>query len=96
MEKIKEITLFSEETERNSFLEWVSISEKGELRLDGNDCGDAPLTFWGDIDYEYWRIIDKDWKDTVLLLLIKEQFKRFTEFENWLDKKKIPMTGGSY
>jgi hypothetical protein len=96
MEKINEVYLFEQEDDKNSFLEWVSILDDERLSLNGNDCGEIPLRFWGDIDYEYWRIIDKDWKDTILLLLIKDMFKRFNDFAGWLEEKNIPSTFGSY
>jgi hypothetical protein len=46
---------------------------------------------WGH-DYEYDITIDKEWKDTLLLLLIQEQFKTASEFKKWIDQKNIPAT----
>lgn len=96
MEKINKVVLYTEETKTDTHDEWVSISENGDVRLDVNDCGETPLKYWGDSDYEYWRIVDKEWKDTVLLLLIKDQFKNFSGFAKWLEEKKIPNTFGSW
>ncbi len=96
MEKIDKVVLYVEETDIDSKDEWVSIQDNGDLRLDVNDCGQTPLKYWGDIDYEYWLNVDKDWKDTVLLLLIKEKFKRFSDLANWLEENKIPNTFGSW
>ena len=96
MKKINKVVLYDVDDDINSTIEWVNISEDGNLILQADDCGQTPLKFWGDIDYEYWRFVDKDWKDTVLLLLMKDRFKRFSDLENWIIEKKVPNTFGSY
>ena len=90
MEKIKEITFYRKEDEKNVSWEKASIEVDGNLRLDGYDLGETPLKFWGDDEYEYWLTVDKEWKDTILLLLAKERFEDFGSFRKWLDEKDIP------
>ena len=69
---------------------YVKISDNGDLVIDGGDCGKAPLEFWGDSDYEYITTIKKEYKDTVLLLLVKDKFKDSDDFREWLKAKDIP------
>ncbi len=30
----------------------------GKLVISGHDCGNAPLARWGELDYEYWYVLD--------------------------------------
>lgn len=90
MKKIKKIVFYSRADEKNVRWEQASIEMDGSIRLDGYDLGETPLKFWGDDDYEYWLTVDKEWKDTILLSLIKEQFNNLGKFRKWLDKKDIP------
>jgi hypothetical protein len=94
--KIEKVTLHEKTTESDVSLEWASIESDGNLRLDGVDCGDTPLKFWGDDDYEYWLIVNKEWKDTILLLLLKERFSDFGAIRKWLDEKHIPNSFGNW
>lgn len=72
------------------------IRENGDLVLEGCDNGETVREFWGDFDYEYWITIKADYKDTVLLHLIKEKFDSETAFKKWLDEKNIPWDFMSY
>lgn len=69
---------------------FVNISDKGDLIIDGCDFGEAPKKFWGDSDYEYITTIKKGYKDTVLLLLIKDKFNDSSDFRAWLEVNHIP------
>lgn len=90
MDKIKEITLTQYKTEDVSVQLVARIDEADNLVLEGYDIGKSVEQYWGDSDYEYWLRIARDYKDTVLLWLIKERFTTSSEFRQWLDGKGIP------
>jgi hypothetical protein len=52
----EEITLNEEHTEQNSRHLWASITEDGDLMIQGQDLGLAVEGFWGLSEYE-WSII---------------------------------------
>ena len=58
--------------------------------MEGHDLGPKVAEVWPDNEYEYWRIVPIDYKDTVLLWFIKERFSSDLEFREWLDEKGIP------
>ena len=68
----------------------AEINEKGDLVLSGYDCGEYLKDLYGDFDYEYWLTIKAEDVSTILLNLIKEQFKSDVEFKEWLEKNDIP------
>jgi len=88
--RIRKITLVKERTETDSRTVVAIIKKNGDLMLEGYDIGEAPKKFWGDSDYEYWRTVKKEYKDTILQWLIKERFDTDPAFKDWLDEKGIP------
>jgi hypothetical protein len=88
--RIKKIVLQKHRTDDVSVHLTASIDEKGDLVLEGYDIGKFVEDHWGDSDYEYWLRIDKDYKDTILLWLIKERFLSDSDFRKWLDEKGVP------
>jgi hypothetical protein len=90
MPRIREIVLRDRRTEKNYSSLVAMIDDDGDLILEGYDVGEAPKEFWGDSDYEYWRMVKKDYKDTILDWLIKERFDTKLGFNIWLKKKGIP------
>ena len=90
MDKIREVTLRERRTEKDVSILVAKIDDEGDLVLEGYDVGEAPREFWGDDDYEYYRVIKREYKDTVLRWLIKERFDTDTDLRVWLDKKGIP------
>ena len=50
----------------------AKIDDKGKLVLEGVDGGKDVEKFFGDSDYEYWLTISQEFKETILLHLIKE------------------------
>jgi hypothetical protein len=68
----------------------VKIDEGGQLVMEGHDLGPGVEIAFGDSDYEYWLTIPTDYKDTVLLHLIKDKFVSSHDFEKWLKLKSIP------
>jgi len=90
MDKLKEITLTEYKTDDISVQLVARIDDEDHLVLEGYDIGKSVKEFWGDSDYEYWLRVASDYKDTVLLWLIKERFTTSSEFRQWLDDKGIP------
>jgi len=90
VDKIREVTLRERRTEKDVSILVAKIDDEGDLVLEGYDVGEAPREFWGDDDYEYYRVIKREYKDTVLRWLIKERFDTDTDLRVWLDKKGIP------
>ena len=88
--KIREVTLRERRTEENISILVAKIDDDGDLILEGYDVGKAPKDFWGDADYEFYRVIKKEHKDTILRQLIKERFKFDPHYRLWLRKKGIP------
>lgn len=88
--KIREVTLREIRTEKDVSILTASINDDGDLVLEGYDVGEAPKRFWGDDDYEFYRVIKKEHKDTILRQLSKEQYDTGSRFKLWLDKKGIP------
>jgi hypothetical protein len=87
---IKEITMLKYKSDEISVNLVAKIDDKGDLVLDGYDIGKRVEKHWGDSDYEYTLVVKADYKDTVLLWLIKERFANDSEFRAWLREKDIP------
>jgi hypothetical protein len=85
-----EVILRESQTETNTSWLKAKISENGNLVLEGYDIGETPLNYWGRDEYEYWHIVNSKYKDSSLLLLIKDRFTSDSQFSRWLDKKDIP------
>lgn len=51
-----------------------------------------PRAAFGTSEYEHHRSVPADYKDTVLLLLLKERFKSDAMFQQWLERHGIPYT----
>ena len=87
---ISELEIMEERTGDNIARLAVKINERGDLVLEGYDAGPAVVKWVGDYDYEYWRTVPLDYKDSVLLWLVKERFSSDLEYSEWLDEKGIP------
>ena len=89
-EKKYQVTLRAWKTEEGegSFLD-AYINAEGDLVLEGYDFGKSVEDFWGDDDYEFWRVVKAEDVPKVLLELIKDRFNSDTDFKNWLDSKGI-------
>ncbi len=64
------------------------FSFSGHEVMESQDIGDPSGRYAGDVDYR--RIVPADYKDTMLLWLVKERFATDSEFDEWLDAKGIP------
>lgn len=87
---LKVISLNESRTETDAVSLFAKIDEIGNLVLEGYDIGETPKNFWGKDEYEYWLTINKKYKDSILLLLIKDRFNSDTKFKQWLDERGIP------
>lgn len=87
---IKDIVLKDKEINGTHISVIVRATDNGNLIIDGYDTGRLPELYWGDWDYEYITTVRKDFKDTVLLLLIKDRFKDCCDFRSWLEVNHIP------
>jgi hypothetical protein len=85
------LTSFQNSSEPHVKIDSASLKDNGDLNISSFDFGPKVDKLWGH-DYEYDITIDKEWKDTLLLLLIQEQFKTASEFKKWIDQKNIPAT----
>lgn len=93
MEKINKIELRKEMVQtpegKNYYNDSVSVEDNGNLNVSSFDFGPEVDKMWGH-DYEYDITIEKEWKDSLLLLLIQEHFKTASEFKKWTDQKGVP------
>jgi hypothetical protein len=72
------------------------INEENSLVLEGCDTGEYVRQMKGDWDYEYWVTVKNDYKDTVLLHLIKDNFDSESAFMKWLEEREIEYDFNSY
>jgi hypothetical protein len=88
--KINKIKLIESKSERVSSLLSAEISENGDLVLDGQDLGSFVKETFGDYDYEHTLTLKSEYKDTLLLYLLKEKFPNVSTFKEWFNEKEIP------
>lgn len=90
MKPIKKITIRYEKFEDGYSALYGEISKEGDLIINGCDAGDLAKKMLGDWDYEYWLTTPGNYKDTILLHLIKDRFSSVHEIRKWLDNLGIP------
>lgn len=90
IDPVKKVTLKDDFINDTHISVDVYVNESGDLVIDGYDRGKAAEQIWNDSDYEYITTIKSKFKDTVLLLLIKEKFKDSSDFREWLETNGIP------
>jgi hypothetical protein len=96
MERLTTIRLRERHDEEVWSTDDARIEENGDLRLDAYDVGELPKRMMGDDDYEYWVVVPAEWKDTILLKLIKERFKDVYAFHKWARENAIAHSSGSW
>ena len=96
MKPIKELVIYDDKTADGYNVLTAKIGDNGDLILEGIDAGKDVEKFFGDSDYEYWLTMSKDFKETLLLHLIKERFSSVHDLKAWLEEKEIPCTFASY
>ena len=88
--KIDKITMIESKTERLAVRLTARITENGDLILEGYDSGAFVEEVLHHDDYEYSLTVKAEYKDTILLNLIREKFEHDSAFRTWLDEKGIP------
>lgn len=81
----------------------ANIGKRGDLSLTGFDFGDAVKGVFDSAtsSYEWWVTVDREYKDEILLKLLRECFegdifKSDTDFREWLKVYEIPSEFGSW
>lgn len=96
MKPIKELVMYEDRTSDGYHVLTARINDHDDLTLEGVDADKDTEKFFGDSDYEYWLTVPKDFKETILLHLIKERFSSVHDLKAWLEEKDIPLTLTSY
>jgi len=87
---IERILLWERKTDNYSGCLDAFVADNGDLEMSGFHAGDGVKDFFNREDYEYSVTVPKEYKNTVLLWLVKEKFDNDLDFKKWLDKKAIP------
>jgi hypothetical protein len=90
MNKVERVTLAEKRTETGWYLIEAWLDESGDLILSGREPSDMPKAAFGCTEYEYHRRIPAEFKDALLLLLLRERFKSDAMFQQWLERHSIP------
>lgn len=93
-EKITSIRILEETSGEDRRVQTVAIDKNGDLVVYGLDSGPFVEKYHGHHDYEYWFTVPCEYKDTGLLLLLKERFSSFLEAQAWLTSKGIKSNRG--
>jgi hypothetical protein len=76
------------------------IEENGDVVISGQDIGDAPEEFFGDLDYEYWLTVPAAEKDRLLMALIEKHYAGdasvVSRLRDLMKEKDIPCTFHSH
>ena len=96
MEKIDGIIICKSDDGKDSQSETVVIGDNGDVCADVIDRGELVMKCFGFSEHRDWYAVSKEWKDTLLLLLIKDRFERVYDFRDWLKEKEIPFESGCY
>jgi hypothetical protein len=76
------------------------IEENGDVVISGQDIGDAPEEFFGDLDYEYWLTVPAAEKDQLLMALIEKHYAGdasvVSRLRDLMKEKHIPCTFHSH
>lgn len=80
---LKAISFISPTTHNVKRSVGASIKDNEDLLIDGMDW----IT---EHDYEYSITIEERFKDSVLLLLLKDKFPDFPEAKKWLEEQGVP------
>jgi hypothetical protein len=75
---------------------WAAILDDGRLAVERSDYGKLVEEVWGRDEYEYNVAVPVEYKDTVLLLLIKDYVKDDVAFREWLEAKGVPFETSSW
>jgi hypothetical protein len=102
MKPIKSLAIRRDDTKDGYSEMAVEIDENGAIVLSGVDAGEEVRQFFGDWDFEFWLTIPPEYKEAVLLHLIKDSFlsqDRFSsvhKMRKWLEERDIPFQFTSF
>ena len=92
MTKLNRVVLAEKRTDKGWHLIEVLLNDAGDLILRGHEPDEMPRAAFGTQEYEQRLEIPAEFKDTILLLLLKERFKTDGMFQQWLERHGIPYT----
>ena len=75
---------------------WAVIGEDGRLEVQRSDYGKLVEEVWGRDEYEYNVAVPVEYKDTVLLPLIKDFIKNDVAFRGWLEAQGVQFETSSW
>ena len=90
MARIRELVVREERRGGASRRIEAAIERNGDFVLTGMAFGKIVQQVWGDPESEHTRRVAADYKDTMLLRLVKDRFGSDDEFAAWLDTHAIP------
>jgi len=93
---LKSVTIGRQTGDRVQSTLWAVITDDGRLEVERSDYGQLVEEVWGRDEYEYNVTVAEDYKDTVLLLLIKDYMKDDVAFREWLRAKDVPFETSSW
>ena len=96
MEPIKKLVIRHERMDDGYSELAVGIDDSGALVLEGVDAGEEVRRLFGDWDFEYWLTIPAEYRESLLLYLIKERFTSVHDMRKWLGEKDIPFEFTSF
>jgi len=88
--KISKIVISKEYTEQGATTLSAEISKRGDLIMNDYFIGKMAQEVYSHDDSESYVTVEKDYKDTLLLQLLKGRFKKSYELREWLDSNNVP------
>ena len=90
-EPITEITIRRKRLDRDSYSELrVRIDQQGELVLLGRNASVAITRITDKQEYAYSLTVPAEWRDSMLLYLMKDRFSDALAFSDWCREHGIP------
>jgi hypothetical protein len=90
IQPLKSVTLGRTQSESVRSTLWAVILDDAALEIERSDYGPVVDEVWHRDEHEYNVTVPADYKDTVLLLLIKDYVRDDVAFRGWLEEKGIP------
>ena len=88
--KITKIEIVKTENDQSSTILSAKISDDGDLIIDDYFIGKFAQEVYDHDDSESFVKVKKDFKNTLLLLLLKERFQANSELRDWLSLNNVP------
>jgi hypothetical protein len=89
---LKKVKLFEEEGETSRYID-AEINDEGDILINGQDVGKAPLEYWGDSDYEFSTYVSAKHKDSVSYALMDklkdENPEAYAKMREWKSQDDI-------